>query len=389
MTAIGFAISDAAGGVAHYRGAVPANMLRAAGHSCIVSDQLQQTPAGTLALAMANGDDPDAPHYAAEPDVLVLTGAWPFELPDDWVTEARGNGQRVFADVQDWPFVPPSNGDAGRHSPARLFALLDRCDGVVVATPNLATCIEVHCPTVPIAVAHNRVVRELFALPAMHNAARRANTDRERFGAPLVAAYRGGVEWHRDDIAQFPAAILTRSGAWRLRHIGDREDGPRLAAAWGLPDGDVTRRPLVPFRDYPSMLAGVDVGIVPLAGSPFSQAKSAIAALEWTAAGVPWVASQQPEFLRLDAASCVRRWRQWVGALEALRDRSYRAETLERQREAAARYGWNDATNAPAEWSRALGLTGAPKVAVEHRALHDVGSATGGVRDGHEDGRRG
>ena len=49
-----------------------------------------------------------------------------------------------------------------------------------------------------------------------------------------------------------------------------------------------------------AQLGGVDVAVIPYANRSFSKAKSAIAALEWTAAGVPWISTGNPEVALLD-----------------------------------------------------------------------------------------
>lgn len=95
----------------------------------------------------------------------------------------------------------------------------------------------------------------------------------------------------------------------------------------------------VPVEDYASEVAHLDVGIAPLAHSPFNRAKSWLKGIEYAALGVPFVATPLQQFKALqqlgigelaDAPS------EWTRALEPLLlDATYRQERAEAGREAA------------------------------------------------------
>lgn len=327
MAAIGFAITDPENGVAHYRGAVPADVLRARGHTVVVSDVMQLTPAGTLALALAI--DPERP-VAWEPDVVILTGGWPSAIELEWISEARASGQRVFVDVDDWPRIPPSN----PHADSRLFsakvAAIARADALICSTPVLARGMGAARPAATV-VSRNRVDAERFAGIRTLNTARA-----ERYGDtnpdPVVIAWRGGVAFHLPDLALLRDALdeLGRDESVRFVHVGHTDDAPSFASVVGIPEWRVERRPLVTFGAYPPNLLGVDLALVPLdVDTPFSLAKSNIAGMEWTAAGVPFLASEHPEYRALvDRDQLLpRRARHWRGALRALIDPVLRGVT--------------------------------------------------------------
>ena len=54
--------------------------------------------------------------------------------------------------------------------------------------------------------------------------------------------------------------------------------------------------PLSPINQYPKLFLNMDIGLVPLNDVPFNHAKSYIKGLEYAAAGVPFVASNAPEY---------------------------------------------------------------------------------------------
>ena len=76
-------------------------------------------------------------------------------------------------------------------------------------------------------------------------------------------------------------------------HINGHSVVPRL----GLSETTkFTHEPRKVISQYPQMFKKIDVGIVPLNNIPFNHAKSGIKGLEYTAAGVPFIASYSPEY---------------------------------------------------------------------------------------------
>lgn len=69
---------------------------------------------------------------------------------------------------------------------------------------------------------------------------------------------------------------------------------------------------MVPLYDLPNVYANFDIGIVPLNDIPFNRAKSFIKGLEYAAAGIPFVASNLPEYKYLADAG--------VGRVASLRE---------------------------------------------------------------------
>jgi glycosyltransferase involved in cell wall biosynthesis len=116
---------------------------------------------------------------------------------------------------------------------------------------------------------------------------------------------------------------------------------------------------MLPIHDYFQALSSIDVGIVPLAPTPFNGAKSPLKGLEWAAAGVPFVASPTREYERLAAqgvgtiASSPDEWAQKLGELiddEALRlERAHTARRLVRERFLLSDNAWRW----PKAWERA------------------------------------
>ena len=101
---------------------------------------------------------------------------------------------------------------------------------------------------------------------------------------------------------------------------------------------DPENRPWQSMESYPREVAGLDIGIAPLADTAFNRAKSWLKPLEYAALGVPCVMSPTEEYLRINAMGvgvvAMRRSRAWkreVGRL--LADDAHRAEVADRGRE--------------------------------------------------------
>jgi glycosyltransferase involved in cell wall biosynthesis len=137
--------------------------------------------------------------------------------------------------------------------------------------------------------------------------------------------WTGSMAAHPDDPAATRGALATVLGPGaEFAHIG-RSDG--VAQAFGL------RKPMlrsgqVPLADYEALYACLDVAVVPLAQSPFNDAKSWLKGLQAAALGIPFVASPTADYRRLYALGAgllARTRKDWVRHLTRLiRDPVYR-----------------------------------------------------------------
>src|SRR5205814_6670146 len=106
-------------------------------------------------------------------------------------------------------------------------------------------------------------------------------------------------------------------------------------AAFGLSQ-DPRGRSGVKIEDWPEAVAGLGIGIAPLADTRFNACKSWLKPLELSALGVPWVASPRIEYARLHkmgAGVLADTPRRWYRELFRLRE----SESLRRDRAEAGR----------------------------------------------------
>lgn len=97
-----------------------------------------------------------------------------------------------------------------------------------------------------------------------------------------------------------------------------------------------THEPRKILSQYPQMFRKIDVGIVPLNNIPFNHAKSTIKGLEYTAAGIPFIASWSPEYQFLadqGVGRVAKNNEEWINHLTELTDPKIRKEDVEKNYE--------------------------------------------------------
>lgn len=303
------------GGCGHYRCIWPARALQAEGAA--IDLVLPHEPAERQLQAQwyqgLDGETHIVDVVAPDADVVVFQRPLHRKYPPA-IQALQAKGVRVVVEVDDdfdridprnvaWPYVQP------HLSPDRNTEILhESCrlaDMVVVSTPALASVYGRH--------GRVRVVRN--RVPARY-----LDVTRDDQGG-LYVGWSGSIETHPDDLQQMGpglARALRATGA-ELAIVGTGKGVRRLTG--------VDHNPLAcgwrPLPEYPEALAQFDVGVVPLALTPFNEAKSWLKGLEMAAVGVPFVASPTGEYRELavlGVGTLARRPREWATQLRALLD---------------------------------------------------------------------
>jgi glycosyltransferase involved in cell wall biosynthesis len=114
----------------------------------------------------------------------------------------------------------------------------------------------------------------------------------ESAGDQVIIGYGSGTDTHRKDLAEITDAlveILTRYANVELHIVGPME----LPMEFARFERRIRRLPLVPWREWLSVLNTFDINLSPLeSGNPFCEAKSEIKYTEAALLGVPTVASR-------------------------------------------------------------------------------------------------
>jgi hypothetical protein len=301
-------------------------------------------------------------HFPPDADVVV------FQRPTSgYLVQAipllQRRGVAVVVDMDDdlahidprnpaWSVHQPTvRGPHGQQAPnlhnygnARLACR--HADLVTVSTPALADTYG----------AHGRVA-------TMYNLVPRRYLDTLHDDSDLVG-WPGSLHSHPGDLQTMGAAIAQHvAGGGRFKIIGDATGTGRVL---GL-GADPVDTGVVPLDGWAAAVAELGIGLAPLADTRFNRAKSWLKPLEMSAVGVPWVATDLPEYRRWHATSAggllVSKPKHWASALRGLAaSADLRAELASAGRSAAALHTIEGNAWRWAEvWTQAL---------ANHRARH-------------------
>lgn len=341
---IGFATADWAiralapdgrpsyGGSGWARIGLPASRLRAMGLDVVEGTLVWSAEAGVFLVRQwpFPGQAEDDPALFALPDLIVLQ-RWMFASVGVEAVTAKRNGQVIVNDVDDhfWA-LDPRNQAARATDPARnpienrvhYQTVLRNSSAVTVSTPFLADVLRREVGVqVPIHVIPNCVDLAAFEDVRTRNL-RRA---REHVATPIptLVGWVGATPWRSGDLETMRGILgpFIESNDLLAYHGGHLDRAETFAAQAEVKPSRMILRGMVPIGEYPSLFEGLDLGLVPLRDVPFNRAKSWIKGLEYAAAGVPFVAQDLPEYVRLVArgvgrvANRTKDWRRQMGHL--------------------------------------------------------------------------
>lgn len=335
-------------GCGSYRLIWPAQALRAQGHDVTVVIPDQRTGDVGLRGMQDQRGDLVSVNVPPDADVMVFQRITMRQLAQA-VPLIRAQGVAVVVDMDDdltcihpaniaWSAMHPTRGKPGHSWHNATQACVD-ATLVTVSTPAL---LKTYAPHGRGVVVENCVPERYLHVPHADSAA---------------IGWGGSTHSHPDDLQTVGTSVarLAREG----HQVGVVGDGIGVRAALGL-DAEPAASGVVSLEQWPTALAGLGVGVAPLAESRFNAGKSWLKPLEYAACGVPWVASPRAEYRRLHhdygIGVLADRPKDWYRHLKALAgDPSRRREMSEAGRAAAAHltiegnaWRWVDA------WERAF-----------------------------------
>lgn len=108
-----------------------------------------------------------------------------------------------------------------------------------------------------------------------------------------VIGWAGSVHSHPDDLKEVGTAVRRLvSQGHRFKVVGPPYGTTKELDLDAVPEATGN----VKFDDWAATVAGLGVGIAPLSDSIFNRSKSELKILEYSAVGVPWVASPRDEY---------------------------------------------------------------------------------------------
>lgn len=302
------------GGAGYYRCQLPAEMLRRNGIEAQVFWTARQLVTGEI-IPMQDAHTPADNGW----DVIVMQ-RWMWPEMADIVRHAVSFGQTIVQDVDDhfWS-LHHSNAASRALSADNIAAYADvlRASSLVtVSTPFLAQVVhQLGCDNIS-------VLRNMIDLQQWE---RQSVSDEVR-----TVGWVGSTAHRSHDLEQIGNALrvyLKHHPSVRFVHGGMQRGTDRVHSVVGIPASRVDERPVVPIKKYPMLWNGIDIALCPLNPIDFNRAKSAIKAMEASAAGVPYIASMLNEYEWFGQGVTVACESDWRTALDRLTsDRSLRQE---------------------------------------------------------------
>lgn len=296
-------------GCGHYRLIWPAEAMRAQGHDVVVMD-----PDSRELAAHITGGKVEYVRYPSDADVMVFQRTTHEHLAKaiEWMVS---QGKKIIVDVDDdletihprnpaWTSLHPRYG--GMHS---WHHLRKACQVATLVTCSTDTLVHRYA-------SHGRGV-------VIPNCVPRSYLDVEHVDSDVIG-WAASLHSHPDDadVARTSVSRLVTEGAsfW----IAGNPTG--MGKAFLLPR-DPEGAGIIDLPDWPTQVTRLGIGIAPLAPTRFNESKSWLKPLEYSALGVPWVASPGKEYLRFHALTkdapaglIARKPKDWYRHLTRLRN---------------------------------------------------------------------
>lgn len=258
---------------------------------------------------------------------------------------AQNLGQRVYCDIDDfYQGLTPANKayadtDAKQNkiqNRDHYERVIDAVDVLTVSTPFLLDYYSQRRDNV--VMVRNGVNMNQFT-PVQQN-------------RKPVLGWTGATDYRNNDLEQLREWLpdFLEEHDLTFHHAGHSPDAPSFAEITGIDPRRVTTSPLVPIDLYPTGFR-FDIGVIPLNDIPFNHAKSNIKGLEMVAAGIPFIASDLPEYrvLHEDGVGLLATTPdEWVAQATSLLPQSHRNREAARQR-AIVKERWSIESRAE-EW---------------------------------------
>lgn len=255
--------------------------------------------------------------------------------------KARELGQKIVVDIDDWfeglsetnlaykTTDPEAN---PRNNREHYMKIIDSADAIITSTPFLYDFYK-----------NTKGMKNVYMVRNGIDYSRWIPRKDHARGLPQFG-WVGATPWRSNDLEQlvpFFGQFLEKNRL-SFHHAGHIKNARYAKDQLQIPSSvKTTTEPMQPISRYPQLFRKIDVGIVPLNDVGFNHAKSGIKGLEYSAAGVPWIASYSPEYALLEEQGIGRvakNEREWMGHMEELLDHRVRKEDVERNIENIKKY---------------------------------------------------
>ena len=246
---------------------------------------------------------------------------------------AKEMGQKIVVDIDDWfeglektnmAYTMTDPEKNPKNNRDHYLYIIENADAIITSTPFLHDFYKKEK-----GMKNVFMVRNGIDLPRW-----KQRKDYSR-GLPKLG-WVGATPWRSLDLETMRHWFgnFLESNHLSFHHSGHIINAKEASHQLGIPKSvKVTKDPMQKISKYPELFRKIDIGLVPLSDAKFNHAKSGIKGLEYSAAGVPLIASYSPEYAMLEdqgIGRVARNSREWMGHLEELLDPRVRKEDVEK-----------------------------------------------------------
>lgn len=299
------------GGAGWYRCAIPAKYLAQNGIQTVYGPNVRAKRDGHFVVVDWDQVEHD------DLDVIVIQ-RWMQANAAPAIKRAVASGQVIVNDVDDHYDGLATSNRAWLATHPKLFPDNNRnlYKEALAASSALTVSTRFLVPKM------ERFGKPVFHVPNMLDLER---WDVQDVSGPPVVGWVGVTAFRSGDLESLKGILEP----WMLRHpeVGFHHSGyhqklPGVDAALGL-SRPISVTPMDNILKYPAMFEHFNIGIVPLTLNNFNEAKSSIKGIEYSACGIPTIASPTKEYERLRARNACRiahKAKQWQAHLDVLLD---------------------------------------------------------------------
>ena len=270
-------------------------------------------------------------------DIVVLKLIM-LEKVAEQVDKALAMGQKIVVDLDDhmeglaktnlaYTMTDPQKNPNNNRE--HYFKIIEKATALITSTPFLKEFYEKKHPDKPIFLVRNGIDLDRWTPRNDHS------------GHLPTYGWVGATPWRSGDLENLSPYFgkFIEKQHCKFHHAGSIINAPEVNKQIGLDKKYFTHEPMKPILTYPELFRKIDVGIVPLTNIEFNDAKSFIKGLEYTAAGIPFIASPSPEYVYLaeqGVGRIAKDENEWLQHAEELLNPKTRKEERERNRQIVA-----------------------------------------------------
>jgi glycosyltransferase involved in cell wall biosynthesis len=321
------------GGAGWYRCQIVADALAKNGHEVFMCPTVGVDPKSSELIAVTSDNEP---HFDC--DIIVLQ-RWMDSRATELVRRARKIGQIIINDVDDWFGGLDSNNGAFIQTHPR-YGKLNRQQarrmGIkhVQQTTNKNDYLKCIGASSLVTVSTPFLAEKFSKMGVKTELLRNAIdidrwTRKDHYSDKPFVGWVGGTTHRSGDLEVLRGIIsdFLLSNKLTFVHSGHMNLANSVVDLMSLnSDIPLLTNSACSILDYPELFNTIDIGLAPLRDISFNRAKSWIKVLEYSASGIPFVASKLAEYKEFGLGYLATSKSEWCSALKRLLDPSLRNE---------------------------------------------------------------